>query len=305
MIEVRNVTKKFDSFTAIENLSFTVEDSSIFGLIGYNGAGKTTLLKTAAGIYNAEEGEVLLDGKNSYDNAPARKSLFFAPDDLYFLPGATVNSMGAFYGRMYNNFDSGLFEKLISLFDLPQNKKLKSFSKGMKRQAEIVFALSSRPKFMLLDEVFDGIDPKKRDMCKNLFLEYILDTDCSMIISSHSLSELSNLCDHVGLINGKKLSIDCATDDIPLFNKRFRVVFSESPNRHLLSALPMKNIKIEGNFATFCVLGAENLKKVNQGLKAMPVKTVEPTPMTLEEVFLCEMETQEYDIESIFSKDLK
>lgn len=305
MIEVRNVTKKFDSFTAIENLSFTVEDSSIFGLIGYNGAGKTTLLKTAAGIYNAEEGEVLLDGKNSYDNAPARKSLFFAPDDLYFLPGATVNSMGAFYGRMYNNFDSALFEKLISLFDLPQNKKLKSFSKGMKRQAEIVFALSSRPKFMLLDEVFDGIDPKKRDMCKNLFLEYILDTDCSMIISSHSLSELSNLCDHVGLINGKKLSIDCATDDIPLFNKRFRVVFSESPNRHLLSALPMKNIKIEGNFATFCVLGAENLKKVNQGLKAMPVKTVEPTPMTLEEVFLCEMETQEYDIESIFSKDLK
>ncbi len=302
MIEIKSVTKKFDDFTAIDNMSFSVGNSSIYGLIGYNGAGKTTLLKTAAGIYKADGGEILLNGINPYDNDKIRKGMFFVPDDLYFLPGATVKSMGAFYKGMYQNFDAALFEKLLNLFSLPENKKLKSFSKGMKRQAEIVFALASRPEFLLLDEVFDGVDPQKRDICKNLLLEYIMDTECSVIISSHSLSELSNLCDHIGLINGKKLSIDCAIDDIPLYNKKFKIVFSEKANHELLSSMPLKNLKTEGNFAFFSVLGTENLKKVNQALQKLPVQSTEPTPMTLEEVFLCEMGNDNQKIENIFTK---
>lgn len=302
MIEIKSVTKKFDDFTAIDNMSFSVGNSSIYGLIGYNGAGKTTLLKTAAGIYKADGGEILLNGSDPYDNDKVRKTMFFVPDDLYFLPGATVRSMGAFYKKMYQSFDAALFEKLLNLFSLPENKKLKSFSKGMKRQAEIVFALASRPEILLLDEVFDGVDPQKRDICKNLLLEYIMDTECSVIISSHSLSELSNLCDHIGLINGKKLSIDCAIDDIPLFNKKFKVVFSENANYELLSSLPLKELKTEGNFAFFSVLGTENLKKVNQALQKLPVQSTEPTPMTLEEVFLCEMGNDNQKIENIFTK---
>lgn len=301
MIEVKNLTKKFGDFTAIEDISFTVEDSSIYGLIGYNGAGKTTLLKTAAGIYDTDGGKVLLDGENAYDNAEIRTGLFYIPDDMYFLTNATVEGMGRFYKGMYESFDTELLNKILGVFGLDKKAKLRSFSKGMKRQAEIAFALASRPRFMLLDEVFDGLDPQKREITKNLFLEYIADTDCSVIISSHSLSELSNLCDHIGLINGKKLVIDCCIDDIPVMNKKFRILFSQPIPKEKLEALPIKELKVQGNAAIFNVLGSDNLKKVQTALKAMPVVSVEPTPMTLEEVFLSEMEAKSDDINEIFS----
>ena len=300
MIEVKNLTKKFGDFTAIEDISFSVEDSSIYGLIGYNGAGKTTLLKTAAGIYEATDGKVLLDGENAYDNAEVRSGLFYIPDDMYFLSNATVEGMGRFYQGMYESFDMELLYKILSVFSLDKKAKLRSFSKGMKRQAEIAFALASRPKFMLLDEVFDGLDPQKRELTKNLFLEYIADTNCSVIISSHSLAELSNLCDHIGLINGKKLVIDCCIDDIPVMNKKFRILFSQQITKETLEKLPVKELRVQGNAALFNVLGADNLKKVQTAIQAMPVVSVEPTPMTLEEVFLSEMEAKSDDINEIF-----
>lgn len=301
MIEVKNLTKKFGDFTAIEDISFSVEDSSIYGLIGYNGAGKTTLLKTAAGIYEPTDGKVLLDGENAYDNAEIRSGLFYIPDDMYFLANATVEGMAKFYQGMYKSFDMELLQKILGVFSLDKKAKLRSFSKGMKRQAEIAFALASRPEFMLLDEVFDGLDPQKRELTKNLFLEYIADTKCSVIISSHSLAELSNLCDHIGLINGKKLVIDCCIDDIPVMNKKFRILFSQPVAKETLEKLPVKELRMQGNAALFNVLGADNLKRVQTALQAMPVVSVEPTPMTLEEVFLSEMEAKSDDINEIFS----
>ena len=174
MIEVKNLTKKFGDFTAIEDISFAVEDSSIYGLIGYNGAGKTTLLKTAAGIYDTDGGKVLLDGENAYDNAEIRTGLFYIPDDMYFLTNATVEGMGRFYKGMYESFDTELLNKILGVFGLDKKAKLRSFSKGMKRQAEIAFALASRPRFMLLDEVFDGLDPQKREITKNLISSFHL-----------------------------------------------------------------------------------------------------------------------------------
>ena len=143
MIEVKNLTKKFGDFTAIEDISFSVEDSSIYGLIGYNGAGKTTLLKTAAGIYEPSGGKVLLDGENAYDNAEIRSGLFYIPDDMYFLANATVEGMAKFYQGMYKRFDMELLQKILGVFSLDKKAKLRSFSKGMKRQAEIAFALAS------------------------------------------------------------------------------------------------------------------------------------------------------------------
>lgn len=301
MIEVKDLIKKFGSFTAVDGISFTVEDSSIYGLIGYNGAGKTTLLKTAAGIYKADGGKVLLDGENAYDNAEIRTGLFYIPDDMYFLTNVTVEGMGKFYKGMYESYDAVLLDKILNVFGLDKKAKLRSFSKGMKRQAEIAFALAARPRFMLLDEVFDGLDPQKRELTKNLFLEYIADTDCSVIISSHSLAELSNLCDHIGLINGKKLVIDCCIDDIPVMNKKFRILFSQQVPKEKLEALPVKELRVQGNAAIFNVLGSDNLKRVQTALQALPVVSVEPTPMTLEEVFLSEMEADSNDIEQIFS----
>lgn len=300
MIEVKGVTKKFGTFTAIDDISFTVENSSIYGLIGYNGAGKTTLLKTAAGMYAPDGGKVLLDGENVYDNAEIRTGLFYIPDDMYFISNITVEGMAKFYKGMYKNFDMVLFEKILNVFSLDKKARIRSFSKGMKRQAEIAFALSSRPRFMLLDEVFDGLDPQKKEICKNLFLEYMAESGCSVIISSHSLAELSNLCDRVGLINGKKLSMDCCIDDIPINNKKIRVAFSQPVPQETLEKLPVKNLTVQGNAALFNVLGAENLEKVRVAVHTLPVVSVDETSMTLEEVFLNEMEDKSYDLQQIF-----
>lgn len=302
MIEIKNVSKSFGDFTVFENINIVVDNSSIYGLVGYNGAGKTTLLKTIAGIYDTDCGEVLLDGKNSYDNGDAREYLFYIPDDMYFMANSTINSMAKFYKGMYHQFDNALLMKICDLFKLDMNAKIHNFSKGMKRQAEIALALACRPKIMLLDEIFDGIDPQKRDICRQLFTEYIAEYDCSVIISSHNLEELGNLCDHIGLINGKKLALDCWVDEIPNENKRFNVVFNSPVEFDTLNALPgVKKIKIQDCFATFMVLGLANIQAVEQSLKNMDTSRIDIVPSTLEELFIAEMEDNSYDIQKIFN----
>ena len=207
MIEIKNVTKKYGDYVAVEDISFKVEESSIYGLVGYNGAGKTTLLKTAAGILKPESGEVLFDSQNVYDNGKVRSSLLYVPDEVYFVKGASLEKMGKIYKGYFPNFNSKVFKNMTEAMGLDPKKNIGSFSKGMQRQAEVVLAMSTMPKYMLLDEVFDGIDPLKRNLCKKIFIEYMAETGCSMIMSSHNLQEIADLCDHVALINGKKLAM--------------------------------------------------------------------------------------------------
>ena len=167
MIEVKNLTKRFGSFTALQDISLTVEDGSVYGLVGYNGAGKTTLLKNISGIYKPENGEVLFDGENIFDNEDKKEQIFFMPDDLYFSPYANMNKMADFYNGYYRRFDYNLFNNLIDAFGLDPKKRIAGFSKGMQRQAEMVLALSTHPKLLLMDESFDGIDPQKRLLMKS------------------------------------------------------------------------------------------------------------------------------------------
>lgn len=298
MIEVKNVTKKFGSFTATEDISFNVEEASIYGLVGCNGAGKTTLLKVCAGIYKAESGAVLAGGENVFDNAGVRSRLFFVPDDLYFLPGANLTKMKSFYKGYYPDFSEKVFDNLSELMGLDMKKSLNSFSKGMQRQAEIILALASRPKYMLLDEVFDGIDPQKRSLCKRLFLEYMAETGCSIILSSHNLSEVADLCDRVALINGKRLAMDVSVDDFGEAYKKFRMIFSENVDEPFFKDIPYKRLKVDGRLAEITVssdFDSSRLSALN------PIHT-DSINLSLEEVFLNEMEEREYDISKIFSE---
>ena len=303
MIEIKNVKKSFGKFTVFENFSLTIDDGSIYGLVGYNGAGKTTLLKTIAGIYKPEEGEILLNSINSYDNGIARKELFYIPDDMYFMSNASINSMAKFYAGMYDNFDFKLLENIVELFKLDINAKIHGFSKGMKRQAEIALGLASRPKIMLLDEIFDGIDPQKRDICRKLFTEYVAEYNCSILMSSHNLEELGNISDHIGLINGKELVINCSIDDIPDENKKYYVEFKEPISIDLISKINgAKQIKIENNNASFMILGKDNLTLADKKLKELGASDIKILPATLEELFIATMEEKPYDIQKIFSK---
>ncbi|MDD6728914.1 MAG: ABC transporter ATP-binding protein [Eubacteriales bacterium] len=298
MIEIKNITKKFGDFTAIENIKFTVEESSIYGLVGYNGAGKTTLLKTCAGIYKPDGGAVYINDENVYDNGKIRADLFYVPDDLYFPSRATLNKMRKFYKGYYPNFSDSVYDKMVNAMGLDPNKNISSFSKGMQRQAEVILAMASRPKYMLLDEVFDGIDPQKRNFCKNLFIEYMAETGCSMILSSHNLQEVSDLCDHVALINGKKLTMDVSVDDISAAYRKYRMVFRENVDKSIFSGIENKGITVDGKMATIIVKSDFDDSRLN----ALNPVHIDSVNLSLEEVFLNEMEDKDYDITQIFSE---
>ena len=298
MIEIKNVTKKFGSFTAIENISFNIEKSSIYGLVGYNGAGKTTLLKTCAGIYAPEEGEVIIDGENVYDNGIIRSNIFFVPDDMYFPKGATLVKMKNFYKGYYENFSEKVFYKMASAMGLDINASIQSFSKGMQRQAEIILAMATRPKYLLLDEVFDGIDPQKRNLCKNIFIEYMAETECSILMSSHNLQEVSDLCDHVALINGKSLALNVSVDDVSNAYKKYRLIFDRDVTAEEFAGINYKDITIKDRMVTIMV----DSQLDPQVFNALAPIHMDSVTLSLEEVFLNEMEDRKYDITSIFSE---
>lgn len=300
MIEVVNVTKKFGDFTAIQDLNFKVSDGSIYGLIGYNGAGKTTLLKTITGVYKPDGGEVRLDGENAFDNAKMKQHMFYVPDGIYFAPYANMEKMAKFYNGFYPDFSFDTFRRLSEVFGLDTKARINGFSKGMQRQAEIVLGISTKPDFILFDETFDGLDPAKRALIKNLLNEYMADTNASVIVSSHDLHELEGLCDHFGLINGKKLVLDSSIKELSEGRAKFRIVFKDDVTEEDIKSIGInvKSFKRDGRIIFITVKGSE--KETAAKLNTLSPIMVEPMPLSLEEVFLDEMEGTNYDFSKIF-----
>ncbi len=297
MLEVKNLTKKFGKFTALQDISLTVEDGCVYGLVGYNGAGKTTLLKNISGIYRPENGEVLFDGENIWNNEKKKEELFFMPDDLFFAPNSTMNKMAAFYNGYYKRFSYETFNRLVEAFGLDPKKRINGFSKGMQRQAEMVFALSTHPKLLLLDESFDGIDPQKRLLMKGLLKEAINENGMSVIISSHNLQELENLCDHIGIINGKKISVTGAVDELSYGRTKFRLAFAREFTLEEFSSLKCENLIKDGQLAIFTVHG--DTEEAEAYIEKLAPAVTEKISLSLEEIFMQEMEGKEYDYKAI------
>ena len=298
MIEIREVTKKYGKFTAVDKLSMTVDKGSVYGLVGYNGAGKTTLLKTVAGIYRADGGSVTVDGVDVFDSADVKRRMFYVPDDLYFNYNSSIEKMAKFYAGYYPKFSFETLDKLCGVFKLDKTARINSFSKGMQRQAAMILGMSTLPEILLLDESFDGLDPAKRNLMNNMLIEYAADRECSIIVSSHNLHELTDICDHIALINGKRIVLDCSVDDISASRCKFRVVFADEKSREDFADFDIKRFDKDGKIVTLSLGGDpdENEKKLN----AMSPLLVEKYPLTLEEIFLEEMEDTDYDFKEIF-----
>lgn len=298
MIEIREVTKKYGKFTAVDKLSMTVDKGSVYGLVGYNGAGKTTLLKTVAGIYRADGGSVTVDGVDVFDSADVKCRMFYVPDDLYFNYNSSIEKMAKFYAGYYPKFSFETLDKLCGVFKLDKTARINSFSKGMQRQAAMILGMSTLPEILLLDESFDGLDPAKRSLMNNMLIEYAADRECSIIVSSHNLHELTDICDHIALINGKRIVLDCSVDDISASRCKFRVVFADEKSREDFADFDIKRFDKDGKIVTLSLGGdpEENEKKLN----AMSPLLVEKYPLTLEEIFLEEMEDTDYDFKEIF-----
>lgn len=298
MIEIREVTKKYGKFTAVDKLSMTVDKGSVYGLVGYNGAGKTTLLKTVAGIYRADGGSVTGDGIDVFDSADVKRRMFYVPDDLYFNYNSSIEKMAKFYAGYYPKFSFETLDKLCGVFKLDKTARINSFSKGMQRQAAMILGMSTLPEILLLDESFDGLDPAKRSLMNNMLIEYAADRECSIIVSSHNLHELTDICDHIALINGKRIVLDCSVDDISASRCKFRAVFADEKSREDFADFDIKRFDKDGKIVTISLGGdpEENEKKLN----AMSPLLVEKYPLTLEEIFLEEMEDTDYDFKEIF-----
>lgn len=294
MIGANNVTKKFDKFTALDGISCKIESGCIYGLVGSNGAGKSTFLRVLAGVYRADEGDVTIDGEPIYENPSVKKKIMLVPDDLYFLPGASMLRMKKLYKAVYPDFDDKRFNELAECFGLDVKKNLNTFSKGMRRQAATVLALSARPEYIFFDETFDGLDPIMRNVVKRLICEDILDRSATAIITSHSLRELEDTCDQLSLLHKGGLVFESDIQNLKTSLFKVQIAFDHEYDESKFTGMDILKFTKRGSVSNIIVRGDRDLTVA--ALSSMKPTLLDVLPLSLEEVFTYEMEALGYKI---------
>lgn len=297
MIEVKGLTKIFDDYKALDNLSCTIKEGCIYGMVGSNGAGKSTFLRLVNGIYKPDAGSILVDGEAVYENEYVKKNMTFVPDELFFLSGADMERMALLYERMYENFDKDRFYKLSQGFGLNTRKHISTFSKGMKRQAATILALSTKPKYLFMDETFDGLDPVMRNLVKGIICEDVAERGMTAILTSHSLRELEDTCDQLSLLHRGGLVFESDITDLKTSLFKVQVAFSMEYDKSLFEGVEILNYKKQGSVANIIVRGDRD--KVVSDISAKSPILLEVIPLTLEEVFTYEMEALGYSFNDV------
>lgn len=292
MIEVRGLTKRFGDFTALCNVTCTIPEGCIYGMVGSNGAGKSTLLRLISGVYRPDAGEIFIDGQPIYENTAMKARIAFVPDELYFLGGADMRRMARLYAAAYPAFDKARFEALTASFKLDPTKPLSAFSKGMRRQASIILSLSSRPKYIFFDETFDGLDPIMRTLVKKLIVEDVLDRHATAIITSHSLRELEDTCDQLALLHKGGLVLESDVQNLKTSLFKIQIAFNHDYDRDLFAGLDILHYTRHGSVASFIVRG--DREQTVAALQAKLPVLLDILPLSLEEVFTYEMEALGY-----------
>lgn len=297
MIGANNVTKKFDNFTALDGISCKIESGCIYGLVGSNGAGKSTFLRVLAGVYRADQGDVTIDGEPIYENPSVKKKIMLVPDDLYFLPGASMLRMKKLYKSVYPDFDDKRFSELSECFGLDVKKNLNTFSKGMRRQAATVLALSARPEYIFFDETFDGLDPIMRNVVKRLICEDILDRKATAIITSHSLRELEDTCDQLSLLHKGGLVFESDIQNLKTSLFKVQIAFDKEYDKSKFTGMDILKFTKRGSVSNIIVRGDRDLTVA--ALSSMKPTLLDILPLSLEEVFTYEMEALGYKFSDI------
>ncbi len=290
MLKIEQLRKSFGSKQVLKDLNLNIKDGSVFGLVGVNGAGKSTLLRLIAGVYKADSGTILLEGEDTFRNAAIRKSISFVSDEAYYEPGTTINTMKQLYQSLYD-FDEALMDRCCKEFELDPAKPVAGFSKGMKRRASILFALCTHPKLLLLDEAYDGLEPLARLQFKRLLAERVEEEKLSVIISSHSLRELEDICDSFGILED---GVICEYGDLiekkGMVNK-YQAAFAEEVSRDEFNDLDILNYRSEGRVVQMAVRGEE--AEVRAKLTEHHPLLLDVLPVTFEELFIYELENRE------------
>jgi len=297
MIEAKNVTKSFDDIKAIDNISIQIKEGAVFGLIGTNGAGKSTFLRMMAGILTPDIGEILLDGMSIFENPEAKKEFFYISDEQHFFQSATPEDMLKFYSGIYENFNKERFYELLDRFELGKNRKINTFSKGMKKQLSIIYGICAGTKYLYCDETFDGLDPVMRQAVKSMFAAEMEDRDFTPIIASHNLRELEDICDHVGLLHKGGVILSKELSDMKENIHKIQCVLKDVSAEDAFEGLEILNMETRGSLYTLTVRG-QGEEILNRISCSNPV-FVEMLPLSLEEIFISETGGVGYDIKKI------
>ena len=290
MLVINGISKAFKDVKVLDNLSLKVDDASVFGLVGVNGAGKSTLLRSIAGIYHLDAGNISFNGEDTYANPLIRKDIFLVADDLYYPFAATIKSLKNFYGQFYA-LDEEAYAKYLKLFRLDPLKPIANFSKGMKRQVALVFALAIKPKLLLLDEAFDGLDLLVRYTFKKTLTDLLEDQSCSVIISSHNLKELENICDSYGILEDGKIEDYGNLMENKAHINKYQMAFNEDKRAEDFADFELLHFNKLGKVITLVIKG--DPEDVYHRLKAYNPLILDVLNVSFEELFIYEIEKKE------------
>lgn len=292
MIKVENVEKYYGKIKALNGVSLTVKDGSIYGLIGTNGSGKSTVLRAMAGIFRPEKGKIEIDGENIYENPILKRRIVYISDDQFIIPSSTAEDVKDFYKNMYPNFDTEEFDKLTDRFSLDRKRQITGFSKGMKKQLDIISAVSSRPDYIYLDETFDGLDPVVREEVKRMLAYESAERGMSSVIASHNLREIEDICDAISLLHKGNVIISNDIDSIKTEYIKIQAIFTEEKTEEDFKELSVVNLSRSGSFYT--IIARSDSFLAEHIVKSFSPVFYEVIPLTLEEVFITEMEEKGY-----------
>lgn len=303
MITANSVTKKFDSFTALNSLNCKIPEGCIYGMVGSNGAGKSTLLRLISGIYKPESGEITIDGKPVFDSPEIKNRLVFVPDELFFLSRSSLNRMSQMYSSLYEKFSFERFKELVGMFKLDPNANIGTFSKGMKRQAATILALSCNADYILFDETFDGLDPVMRNLVKNLLYNDVMERNATAVITSHSLRELEDTCDQLSLLHKGGIIFESDIGNLKTSLFKVQVAFPDEYDRSRFAGIEMLSFIKHGSVSSIIVRGSR--EETSAKIKEMQPLLYEILPLSLEEVFVYEMDALGYEFSDVLKQEVE
>ena len=297
MIEMKNVVKTFDGFTALDGACVSVPDGGVYGLVGPNGAGKSTIIRHLTGIYRPDSGEVLVEGAPVYENPEKKALIAVIPDDWYYFPSATIADMMKFYRGFYPAFDMARYEKFREVFSLPEKTPIRRMSKGMQKQAAFWLTMSCRPKYLVLDEPVDGLDPVMRRQVWSLMMSDVSEHGTTVLVSSHNLRELEDVCDHVGIMSKGKILLERSLSDLQENIVKLQAVWKPGETPALPRELSVLHTSNVGRGYTYIVRGAA--AAVTERMGQFQPLMLEALPLSLEEIFIYELGGEHYAVKEI------
>lgn len=296
MIRVENVTKHFDKYCVLDSISLHVPKGAIYGLVGPNGAGKTTVINHITGVYKPESGVVTIGGKNVFDSAETDNVISIA-DDWFFYNAYSIKEMAQFYKNIYQRFDEKKYEELRDIFALDEKRQIRKLSKGMKKQVAFILSLSAKPDVLILDEPLDGLDPVMRKQVLNLMIAEVADREMTVLVSSHNLRELEDICDHVGIIHDGKMILEKPLDDLKGNVHKYQTVFNDKFPAELMADKSVMNVSNAGSVYNIIIKG--EAEKCEELIKTYSPILAERVSLTLEEIFIYELGGVGYDCKNI------